>query len=156
MLYVVLYVALSNDLFIPDIIIPGVPTAGDKFNITCRLAGVAKRLVSGTQVMLLFVSSPGSVSGDQALNGSAFIRSRMFNSVRSSDSGLYTCLSMVALPGGVLSASTNEILQIESKHNSCTCLCMLIMQAYNYVLILCISPFSPAEHHCESLYLSTV
>ena len=132
MLHVVLYIALSNDLFIPDIIIPGVPTTGDSFNITCRLAGVVERLVSGTSLILSFVSSPGGVSGDLALNGSAFIRSHIFNSVRTSDSGLYTCVSMVIVPGGVLSASTNKILQIESKHISCTYTCVLIMQAYNY------------------------
>ena len=99
------------------------PTAGDNFNITCRLAGVVERLVSSTSINLSFVSSPGGISGNQILNGSAVIKSLMFNPVRTSDSGTYTCVSMVNVPGGVFSASTNEILLIESKHNSCLYVC---------------------------------
>ena len=74
--------------------------------------------MSSTSINLSFVSSPGGVSGNQTLNGSAVIRLLMFNPVRTSDSGTYTCVSMVNVPGGVFSASTNEILLIESKHNS--------------------------------------
>ena len=94
------------------------PTAGDNFNVTCRLAGVVERLVSSTSINLSFVSSPGGVSGNQTLNGSAVIRSLMFNPVRTSDSGTYTCVSMVNVPGGFFSASTDRILQMKSKHNA--------------------------------------
>ena len=115
----VVYVGLSNNLFTPDIIIPGLPTAGDNFSIICRLAGVVERLVSGTSVILSFVSSPGGVSGNQALIGSVFIKSHMFNPGRTSDSGLYTCVSTIVINGNFLTASTNEILQIKSKQNRC-------------------------------------
>ena len=37
-------IALSDAVFTPRIIIPGVPTAGDNFNIICRLDGVVERL----------------------------------------------------------------------------------------------------------------
>ena len=115
----VVYVGLSNNLFTPDIIIPGLPTAGDTFSIICKLAGVVERLVSGISVTLSFVSSPGGVSGDQFLNGSVFIKSRMFNPGRTSDSGLYTCVSMIIVNGDVLTASTNGILPVKSKQNRC-------------------------------------
>ena len=96
------------------------PTAGDNFNITCRLAGVVERLGSSTPINLSFASSPGGVSGNQTLNGSAVIRSLMFifNTGRTSYSGTYTCVSMVIVPGGVFSASTDRILQMKSKHNA--------------------------------------
>ena len=112
-------IGLSSNLFKSDIIIPGLPTAGDNFSIICRLAGVVERLVSGTSVILAFVSSPGGVSGDQALNGSAFTKSRMFNPGRTSDSGLYTCVSTVIVNGNFLTSSTSEILPVKSKQNRC-------------------------------------
>ena len=140
----VVYVGLSNNLFTPDIIIPGLPTAGDNFSIICRLAGVVERLVSGTSVILSFVSSPGGVSGNQFLNGSAFIKSRMFNPGRTSDSGSYTCVSTIIVNGGIFyTASTNETLQIKSKQNRCA--------NHSNVNFFCISFFSSAEHHCVAL-----
>ena len=77
--------------------------------------------MNGTSVILSFVSSPGGVSGNQFLNGSAIIKSLMFNPGRTSDSGLYTCISTIIVNGGFFSASTNEILQIKSNQNRCAC-----------------------------------
>ena len=113
------YIGLSNNLFTPDIIIFGMSTAGDNFSIICRLAGVVERLVSGTSVILSFVSSPGGVSGDQSLNGSAFFKSHLFNPGRTSDSGSYTCVSTIIVNGENLTASTNEVLHVKSKQNRC-------------------------------------
>ena len=71
--------------------------------------------MSGTSVILSFVSSPGGVSGDQSLNGSAFIKTLMFDHGRTSDSGSYTCVSTTIVNGDNLTASTNEILHVKSK-----------------------------------------
>ena len=73
--------------------------------------------MSGTSVILSFVSSPGGVSGNQFLNGSAIIKSRMFNPVRTSDSGSYTCRSTIIVNGGFFSASKSKILQLKSNQN---------------------------------------
>ena len=110
-----LLVAFSNDLFTPDIIIPGAPTAGDNFNIICRLDGVVERLVGAPTVLLSFVNTPGGAPGDQSQDRSAYIRPRIFNPGETSDVGTYTCLATVILSlGGAFVSATNRILQIRS------------------------------------------
>ena len=111
--------ALSNNLFVPDVIIPGVPTAGDNFNIICRLDGVVERLVGTPMVTLSFSSPPGGAPGDQSQNGSAYIRPRIFNPGRTSDVGTYTCLAVVVpSSGGFFGSTSSKNLQIRS-----TCKC---------------------------------
>ena len=94
-LKILLFVALSNDLFTPDIIIPGVPTAGDNFNITCRLDGVVERLVDTPVVILEFSNAPGGLSGDQSQDGLAYIRPRFFDPGMTDDSGTYSCIAII-------------------------------------------------------------
>ena len=108
-------VALSNDLFVPDIIIPGVPIAGDKFNIICRLDGVVERLVGTPTVLLSFSNPPGGVSGILFQDGLAYSRSRFFNPGKTDDVGTYTCVATIFLPRGFVFGSTSSgILQIQS------------------------------------------
>ena len=104
--------------------------------------------MSGISVILSLVSSPGGVSGDQSLNGSAFIKTLMFNPGITSDSGSYTCVSTIIVNGDNLTASTNEILEVKSNQKD-----VLVSQ---HKLIFCISSSSPAEHHCESLHFSNL
>ena len=114
-LEILLFVALSSDLFTPDIIIPGAPTAGDNFNIICRLDGVVERLVGTPTVSLSFLSPPGGLSGGQSHDGSAFIRPRIFNPGKTSDVGIYSCLVTVITPSlGLFFGIANRILQIQS------------------------------------------
>ena len=109
-----LNLALSGSLFLPDVIIPGVPTAGDNFNIICRLDGVVERLVNTPQVVLAFVSPLGGASGEQSQDGLAFIRPRIFNPMEISDVGNYTCAASIISLGFIATSSPN-VLQIRSK-----------------------------------------
>ena len=109
-----LYIALSNDLFTPDVIIPGVPTAGDDFNIICRLDGVVERLVGTPTVILSFINPPGGAPGDQAHDGSAYIRPLIFNPGKTSDFGTYTCIATVVPSTGAFVSVSSGILRIQS------------------------------------------
>ena len=111
-----LFVELSNDLFTPDIIIPGELTAGDNFNITCRLDGVVERLVgTPTVVTLSFINPPGGASGDQSRDGSAYIRPHFFNPGTTGDSGTYSCRALVSSSSDMIFIhSSSETLQIKS------------------------------------------
>ena len=112
---ILLFVELSNNLFTPDIIIPGILTAGDNFNIICRLAGIVERLVGTPTVSLLFLNPPGGAPEDQSQDGSAYILPRIFNPGKTSDVGIYTCVATVFLPGrGFFVNTASEILQIQS------------------------------------------
>ena len=110
-----MYTALSNNLFTPAVIIPGAPTAGDDFNIICRLDGVVERLVGTPVVTLSFVNPPGGEPGEQAHYGTAYIRPRIFNPGKTSDVGTYTCFAVV-IPstGGYFGRTASETLQIQS------------------------------------------
>ena len=121
-------VALSNDLFTPDIIIPGVPTAGDNFNIICRLDGVVERLVGTPLVSLAFSNPPGGVSGVLSQYGTVYIRPRIFNPGKISDVGTYTCAAAV-IPSkeSFFGNTTNEILQIQSN----------VTVIYNFIQLSC-------------------
>ena len=112
-LKILLFVALSNDLFTPDIIIPDAPTAGDNFNITCRLDGVVERLVGTPTVILGFSNSPGGLSGDQSRDGSAYIRPRFFDPGMTDDSGTYSCFAVI-LSWSFISSSSSGTLQMKS------------------------------------------
>ena len=109
----IVIVALSNDLFAPDVIIPGVPTAGDNFNIICRLDGVVESLVGSPVVILSFISPPGGASEDQSKDGSAYIIPRIFNPGMTSDVGTYTCATVITTSMTFISTSS-RILQIQS------------------------------------------
>ena len=91
------------------------PTAGDNFNIICRLDGVVERLVSTPLVFLAFVNAPGGTPEDQSKDGSAYIIPRIFNPGETSDVGTYTCVTTVfPLSGGIFASTASEILQIQS------------------------------------------
>ena len=110
------HVALSNAVFTPRIIIPGVPTAGDNFNIICRLDGVVERMV-GERVDMSFRSggTQGGTLGAQSQNGSAYILPHIFNPGMTDDVGTYTCRVTVEPPSGsFFTDQTSEELQIKS------------------------------------------
>ena len=115
-LKILLFVALSSNLFTPDIIIPGAPTAGDNFNIICRLDGVVERLVGTPSVTLSFSHPPGGMSGDLSRDGLAYIRPRIFNPGMTVDTGIYTCVAVVISSsfGFFFGDISSGILQIQS------------------------------------------
>ena len=109
------HVALSNDLFIPDIIIfPGIPTAGEDFTMICRLDGVVQRLVMGS-VILAWTSPRGGVEGMQANDGAAFIRPLTFTPVTTSDANDYQCVATVNRTGFLGGGPRVRELLIQSK-----------------------------------------
>ena len=108
--------ALGNNLFIPDVIIPGVPTAGDNFNITCRLDGVVERLVDPMTVSLTFINNPPGEPENQYRDGSVYIRPQAFNPGKTSYVGTYICLaSVIPSSGGFFGGTSSNDLQIRSK-----------------------------------------
>ena len=108
---------LSNAVFTPRVIIPGVPTAGDNFNIICRLDGVVERLAVTPIVFLTFANPPGGTPGDQSQDGSAYNLPRIFNPGMTDDVGTYRCHAIVDTPsGGLFFGLTSETLQIRSKY----------------------------------------
>ena len=151
-LKILLFVALNNDLFTPNIIIPDAPTAGDNFNITCRLDGVVERLVGTPTVILSFNNPPGGVSGDQSRDGLSYIRSRLFNPGKTDDVGTYTCVAVVIPSSGGFfgAASSSGTLQIQSN---------VTIYFISTVIVLtcsCISSSSSAHPHHHTLHHSTV
>ena len=112
---ILLFVALNGNLFTPDVIIPGAPTAGDEFNITCRLDGVVERFVGMQAVSLSFSNTPG-MPGQQSQDGLAYSRSFFFNPVTSGDIGTYTCIAtVISSSGSAFVSSSSETLQIKSQ-----------------------------------------
>ena len=108
-------IALSNAVFTPRIIIPGVPTAGDNFNIICRLDGVVERLaVTPFAVTLAFSMPPGGMAGNQSRNGSAYIREHILNPLMTSDVGTYRCNASTILSNGGFLAPIIQVLYIQS------------------------------------------
>ena len=109
-----MFVALSDNLFTPDIIIPGVPTAGDNFNITCRLDGVVERLVGTLDVFLLFINVPGGgLTSGQYRDGLAYIRSHFLNPGMTGDTGTYHCRALV-INSFFFASYSSENLQLKS------------------------------------------
>ena len=112
---ILLFVALSDDLFTPDIIIPGAPTAGDNFKIICRLAGIVEQLVGTPTVILSFVNTPGGAPKDLSHDGSAYILPRSFNPGKTNDVGTYTCAAtVISSLGGAFISTASEVLQMQS------------------------------------------
>ena len=108
---------LSNAVFTPHVIIPGVPTAGDNVNIICRLDGVyiVERLAVTPTVVLTFTSPPGGTAGDQSQDGSAYTRPCIFTPVMTDDVGTYTCSATVIVVSNVYTNSGATQLSINSK-----------------------------------------
>ena len=107
--------ALSNAVFTPRVIIPGVPTAGDNFNIICRLDGVVERLAVTPTVILTFANPPGGTPGDQSQDGSTYTRPRIFNPVITDDVGTYTCFATIIILSNGYTTSGTAQLSINSK-----------------------------------------
>ena len=104
-------VGLSGKVFTP-VIVPGIPTAGENFNLTCRLAGTVERLVTGT-VTLSFPP----VSLFTAVTGAPIMVSQKFTPVRTSNAGSYTCDATIRntpTSGNFLSDEASGELLIQS------------------------------------------
>ena len=86
-------VALSNNLFTPVIIVPGIPTAGENFAITCRLDGVVERLATRRVTLALFGKVSATVVATDI--GTPVIVSHQFTPVRTSDAGSFTCDAII-------------------------------------------------------------
>ena len=147
-----LFVELSNNLFILDIIIPGAPTAGKNFTIICRLDGVVERLVGTPIVSLYFSNPPGGVPGDHSQDGSAYILPHIFNPGKTSDIGTYTCFAFVMPSSGGFFGGTSagEILRIRSNVTIYYTSTMIVLTCS------CISSSSSAHPHHHPLHYSTV
>ena len=113
-LKILLFVALSNDLFTPDITIPGIPTAVDNFNIICRLDGVVERLVGTRLVVVHFIISSGGFSTDLSRDGLAYITSRFFYPGTTVNTGICICHAIVISSlDWVFFSSSSGTLQIK-------------------------------------------
>ena len=120
-------IALNNAAFTPRVIIPGVPTAGDNFNIVCRLDGVIERLaVTPALVTLAYSSAPGGMSGATLLTGPVRTRLRMFNPGMTDDVGMYTCLATVILSSAFVGLG-NGLLQIQSMFHCFTLVTCIVL-----------------------------
>ena len=110
------FLALNNAAFTPRVIIPGIPTAGDNFNITCRLDGVVERLVVTPTIVNLEFASPqgGQHTGEQSQELSVYTRQRIFSPGITNEAGAYTCFSTVRISSFYNSASSAVRLQIQS------------------------------------------
>ena len=106
---------LSNAVFTPRVIIPGVPTAGDNFNIICRLDGVVERLAVTPTVILTSIIPPGGTAGDQSQDGSAYTLPRIFTPGMTDDVGTYTCSATVFVVPNIYMNSGTALLRINSK-----------------------------------------
>ena len=152
------FVALSNAAFTARIIVPHVPTAGDTFNIECRLDGV-ERLAVTPMVGLSFVSAPGGTAG----NHEGARRVRIFDPWVTMAAGMYTCFASVSVPlmppffgGGTVSKD----IQVQSMlHNVYYVMVKLVIIIILYQFLLPSSlspslvPLTPP--HCMRALLST-
>ena len=119
-MYYIFSSALSNAAFTPHVIIPGVPTAGDYFNIICRLDGVVERLAEGpAAVSLQFVNSPGGVDGDMFQNGLTYTKPHILIPVTTDDAGTYRCRAVVdvTINDTFISSAIGNLLM---RSNNCT------------------------------------
>ena len=89
----VLHLALSGSLFAPDFTISDIPTAGDNFNFTCTVQGVAERLISGSFVVVRFLVPTGA--GGSLIDESVYAKRYVLNPTRTNDAGSYSCLVTV-------------------------------------------------------------
>ena len=130
MFIVIIIIALNNAAFTPRVIIPGVPTAGDNFNIECRLDGVIERLaVTPALVLLTYTSAPGGISGDTLLTGPVRTILRMFNPGMTDDVGMYTCFATVVVLSSPFIGFSSGLLQIQSMFHCFTlviCMCCFV------------------------------
>ena len=103
-------------MFTPRVIIPGVPTAGDNFNIECRLDGAIERLAATLlSVTLAYSSAPGGMTGETLLTGPVRTRLRIFNPGMTDDVGIYTCAAtVISLSSGFFGGFSSGLLQIQS------------------------------------------
>ena len=159
MFLVIIIIALNNAAFTPHIIIPGVPTTGDNFNIVCRLDGVIERLaVTPGLVILTYSSAPGGLSGDILQTGPVRTRLRMFNPGMTDDVGMYSCAATVLISSSIFGFISNGLLQIQSM------IVPLFHFGYLHCVVLCQSilprslspslvPLTPP--HCMKALLST-
>ena len=86
------HIVLSDHLFEPTVIVPGTPTAGEDFIVTCRLDGVVERLVVGRINLIL----PGANLLGQTPIGTPIVVTQQFTPVTTSDAKLYSCVASVS------------------------------------------------------------
>ena len=91
------FIALIDNLFGSAVIVPGTPTAGEDFNITCRLDGVVERLVVG-RVYIFFA---GALKHVQTPTGGPVILLQQFTPVTTFAAAIYICAVYVITPFGV-------------------------------------------------------
>ena len=97
------HIVLSDDLVEPTVTVPGTPTAGEDFIITCRVDGVVERLVVGR--VLLFLD--GVILQVQAPIGAPIVVTQQFTPVTTSDAKIYSCVAIVfATTSGISFGST--------------------------------------------------
>ena len=139
----IVIIALNNAVFTPRVTIPGVPTAGDNFNIFCRLDGVIERLAVTVSVGLVYTSAPGGMSGEILQTGPVRTRLRMFNPGMTDDVGMYTCGGSAFLSSGLVGGIGNGLLQIQSVFHCftlVTCMCCFVSVPPPQVTLTITSP----------------
>ena len=119
------YTALEDELFSSAIAIPGIPTAGDNFTMTCISTG-PERLVDTPQLdweveingmsPILVTEAEADIGlviiGDIVITGSAnFSRTLSFTKIRTSQARQYACQVFVS---GIISQSAFGILAVRS------------------------------------------
>ena len=108
-------VALDDGLFTPRFIFLGVPTAGENFNVTCRLDGIVERVVV-EEVSVQF-RSPIPGMGIQEPNvlrdGPAYIRQVKLNPAMTNDFGSYRCRVIVDVLLGDTFVSPTVIVDLQ-------------------------------------------
>ena len=117
------YTALVDNLFSSAISIPGIPTAGDNFTITCIVTGPDKLTITPQidwEVQINEMSTPiteaetdiGIVTiGDIVITGSGnFSRTLSFTTIRTSQAQQYLCNIFIS---GVVSVSVVANLAVQ-------------------------------------------
>ena len=127
MLY--LTIALSSAVFTPRVIIPGVQTAGDNFNIICRLDGVVERLAVTPIVTMTFTTQQGGEPRDQSQDGLAYVRPRAFQPGTTDDVGTYSCFVSIFAASNFYGGSASNTLQMQS-------MCILKINTYRPAIII--------------------
>ena len=113
-MYTLYLIELTRDLFMPDIIVPYIPTAGENFNITCRLDGVVERLVVGT-VTLAWFFPPAGTPGIQTRDGTAYTIPLQFTPVVTSNADTYECAVRIqGIPSLTVVEIQREVLHVQS------------------------------------------
>ena len=132
-----LHLALSGSLFDPDFTISDIPTAGDNFNFTCTVRGVAERLISGTYIEVRIIKPTGA--GGSPVEESVYVKRYILNPTRTNDAGRYRCIVTVfevSDPHNAHASSRSRDLQIRSNSTVVHfCLVCVYLLLYQFLLL---------------------